>query len=82
MEDEARTWALPYLEEITTGGSPFGSDYDQFKAAFNKRFAPMDSAEAARDALKQLKQGRDSVVEYQAKFNQFTAQTEWSDADH
>ena len=32
--------------------------------------------------LKQLKQGKDSVVEYQAKFDQFTAQTGWSDADH
>ena len=47
MEDEAWTWALPYLEEITRGGSPFGGDYDQFIAAFNKHFAPMDSAEAA-----------------------------------
>src|SRR6201996_5214926 len=82
MEDEARTWALPYLEEIATGGGPFGGDYNQFVTVFNKCFAPMDSAEAARDALKSLKQGRDSVAEYQAKFDQFTAQTGWSDADH
>jgi len=47
MEDEARTWALPYLEEIANGGSPFGGNYDDFIAAFNKCFAPMDSAEAA-----------------------------------
>ena len=82
MEDEARTWALPYLEEIANGGSPFGRDYNQFIIAFNKCFALMDSTEAARDVLKQLKQGRDSMAEYQAKFDQFTAQTGWSDTDH
>src|ERR1700761_5101135 len=82
MEDEAQTWALPCLEEIANGGSPFGGDYIQFIVAFNKRFAPMDSAEAARDTLKQQKQGKDSVVEYKAKFDQFTAQTSCSDADH
>src|ERR1700761_8954796 len=82
MEDEARTWALPYLEEIASSGTPFGGDYNEFIRAFNKHFAPMDSAEAARDVLKSLKQGRDSVVEYQAKFDQFTNQTGWSDANH
>ena len=56
MEDEARTWALPHLEEIATGRSPFAADYAQFIVAFNKRFAPLDSTEAARDALKQIKQ--------------------------
>ena len=32
--------------------------------------------------LKHTKQGKNSVVEYQAWFDQFTAQTGWSDADH
>ena len=82
MEDKAHIWVLPYLEEIAQGGTPFGGDYDQFIMALNKRFVPMDSAEAAQDALKQLKQGKDSMAEYQAKFDQFTAQTGWSDADH
>lgn len=57
-------------------------DYDQFMVAFNKRFTLLDSAEAARDVLKQIKQGKGSVVEYQARFDQFTAQTGWSDGDH
>src|ERR1700761_1536380 len=82
MEDEVRTWALPYLEEIANSGTPFGGDYNQFITAFNKCFALMDSAEAVQDALKSLKQGKDSVAEYQAKFDQFTNQTSWSDADH
>src|ERR1700761_6328379 len=82
MEDEVRTWALPYLEEIANSGMLFGGNYNQFITAFNKCFALMDSAEAVRDTLKTLQQGKDSVAEYQAKFDQFTAQTGWSDADH
>ena len=82
MEDEARTWALLYLEEIANSGMPFGREYNEFITAFNKRFTPMDSAEAAQDVLKSLRQGKDSVAEYQAKFDQFTAQTGWSDTDH
>ena len=82
MEDEAQTWALPYLEDLSQGGSPFTGDYDNFVTAFNKHFVPHDSVETARDALKHIKQGKNSVVEYQAQFDQFTSQTGWSDADH
>ena len=32
--------------------------------------------------LKHIKQGKNSVAEYQARFDQFTTQTGWSDADH
>ena len=32
--------------------------------------------------LKQIKQGGSSVAEYQAKFDQYTAQTGWSNANH
>ena len=76
------TWALPHLELLSTGGNLFRGDYDQFVVAFNKRFAPLDSAEAVWDVLKQIKQGRSSVAEYQAKFDQYTAQTGWSNANH
>ena len=82
MEDKARTWALPYLEDLSQGGSPFTGDYDNFVAAFNKRFAPHDSTKTARDALKHIKQGKNSVAEYQARFDQFTSQTGWFNADH
>ena len=82
MEDEARTWALPYLENLSTGGSPFTGDDNNFVAALNKHFAPHDSTETVRDALKHIKQGKNSVAEYQARFNQFMSQTGWSNADH
>ena len=51
-------------------------------AAFNKQFAPHNSVETARDVLKHIKQGKNSVAEYQARFDQFTSQTGWSDTDH
>ena len=82
MEDEARTWALPYLELLAQGLLAFQGDYNQFVQAFLKRFTPLDTTEAARDALKALKQGKNSVVEYISRFDQYTGQTGWSDADH
>ena len=47
MEDKACTWALPYLEELAQGSSPFTGYYDNFVAAFNKCFVPHDSTETA-----------------------------------
>ena len=47
MEDEARTWALPYLELLAQGLLAFQGDYNQFVQAFLKRFAPLDTTEAA-----------------------------------
>ena len=82
MEEEARTWALPYLELLAQGLLAFQGDYSHFVQAFLKRFAPLDTTEAARDALKALKQGKNSVVEYISRFDQYTGQTGWSDADH
>ena len=82
MEEEARTWALPYLELLAQGLLAFQGDYSHFVQAFLKRFAPLNTTEAARDVLKALKQGKNSVVEYISRFDQYTGQTGWSDADH
>ena len=82
MEDEARTWALPYLETIASGRTPFSGLYQLFMEAFTKRFALLDTTEAAQEALKSLKQGKSSVAEYISKFDQYTGQTGWSPADH
>ena len=43
---------------------------------------PQDSQEVACEALKHIKQGKQTVVEYTSKFNQYTMQTGWLDADH
>ena len=82
MEDEACMWALPHLESMARRGMAFSNIYNYFVKAFSKRFAPLNTTEAARDALKALKQGKSSVAEYISKFDQFTQQTGWSDVDH
>jgi hypothetical protein len=82
MEGDAHTWALPYLEDVSHGNTLFRADWALFTDAFLKRFTPLDSSESARAALKTIKQGKGSMVEYIANFDQYTSQTGWSDADH
>jgi hypothetical protein len=82
MEGDARTWALPHLEELQHGRDPFGGIWQTFVDQFSRRFAPLDTAESAREALKKIRQGKGSVPEYMAQFDQHTGQTGWSDADH
>jgi hypothetical protein len=73
---------LPYLEDVSHGNTLFRADWALFTDAFLKRFAPLDSSESARAALKSIKQGKGSLAEYIANFDQYTSQTGWSDADH
>jgi hypothetical protein len=82
MEGDACTWALPYLEDVSHRNTPFQADWALFTNAFLKRFAPLDPSESAHAALKAIKQGKGSVVEYIANFDQYTSQTGWSDTDH
>ena len=82
MDEDACTWALPYLEELGRGKLPFKGSWVDFEAAFTQRFMPQDSQEVACKALKHIKQGKQTVVEYTSKFNQYTMQTGWLDADH
>ena len=82
MEEDVRTWALPYLEELGRGKQLFKGDWAKFEKAFTQRFMPQDSQEVAHEALKNIKQGKQMVAEYTSKFDQYTMQTGWSDADH
>ena len=82
MDKDAHTWALPYLEELGRGKLPFKGDWAEFEATFMQRFMPQDLQEVAHEALKNIKQGKQTVVEYMSKFDQYTMQTGWSDADH
>jgi hypothetical protein len=52
MEGDAHTWALPYLEEIQAGNMPFGGVWQTFLDHFTRRFAPLNTEDSARDALK------------------------------
>ena len=82
MDEDAHTWALPYLEELGRGKQPFKGDWVEFEKAFTQRFMPQDLQEVACEALKHIKQGKQTVAEYTSKFDQYTMQTGWSDADH
>ena len=48
---DARTWALPYLEELGRGRQPFKGDWAEFEKAFTQRFMPQDSQEVTRKAV-------------------------------
>jgi hypothetical protein len=72
----------PHLEELQHGRDPFGGIWQTFIDQFSRRFTPLDTAEAAREALKKIQQGKGSVPEYMAQFDQHTGQTGWSDANH
>jgi hypothetical protein len=47
MEGDAHTWALPHLEELQAGQNPFSGNWQAFVDQFTRRFAPLDTAEAA-----------------------------------
>jgi hypothetical protein len=70
------------LEELQHGWDPFGGIWQTFINQFSRRFAPLDTAEAAQEVLKKIRQGKGSVPEYMAQFDQHTGLTGWSDADH
>jgi hypothetical protein len=54
MESDARTWALPHLEELQHSQDPFGGIWQTFVDQFSRRFAPLDTAEAVQEALKKI----------------------------
>jgi hypothetical protein len=81
MEGDARTWALPYLEEIQAGNMPFGGVWQTFLDHFTRRFVPLNTEDSARDTLKRTRQNKGTVAEYMAMFNQYAGQTGWSPVD-
>jgi hypothetical protein len=81
MEGDACTWALPYLEELRTGAMPFAGLWATFIDHFSRRFAPLDTADSVRDALKKVRQKNGTVAEYTSLFDQYWAQTGWSLVD-
>jgi hypothetical protein len=81
MEGDARTWALPYLEEIQAGNMPFGGVWQTFLDHFTRHFAPLNTEDSARDVLKRTRQNKGTVAEYMAMFDQYAGQTGWSPVD-
>jgi hypothetical protein len=71
-------WALPVLEELRDGCNPYWGAWQEFEEQFTRRFIPLDLAQAVREALKKLKQGKLSMAEYKAKFDEQSGLTKWS----
>jgi hypothetical protein len=78
MSGKVRTWALPTLEELRDGRDPYRGVWQEFEEQFTCWFIPLDLAQAACEALKKLKQGKLSMAEYKAKFDEQSALTKWS----
>ena len=81
MEGDTRTWVLPALEKMGKGTVPYNCDWDDFMEEFTWWFIPLDPAEAAREAIKKLRQGNHSVAEYKARFDEHSGLTGWSQVD-
>ena len=47
MDEDARTWILPHLEELRRGTIPFGSSWQCFEREFIKQWIPQDMTESA-----------------------------------
>ena len=60
---------------------PYRGAWQEFEEQFTRRFIPLDLAQAAREALKKLKQGKMSVAKYKAKFDEQSSLTKWSQVD-
>ena len=81
IEGDAHMWCLPALEKLRQDKEPYDSRWSKFEDEFTKRFIPQDPGEATREALKCLYQGKCSVAEYKAKFEEHSSLTGWSKAD-
>ena len=77
MEGDTRTWCLPTLKKLRQDEEPYDGRWSKFEDEFTKRFIPQDPGEAAREALKCLYQGKRSMAEYKAKFEEHSSLTGW-----
>lgn len=64
LDGDARSWWR--TSELT-----IDTPWIEFRAAFTTRFTPPDSVNKARESLRKLKQGRNSVATYTAEFRRF-----------
>lgn len=78
LTDKARSWALPALEKIADGKQAY-SNWAEFDEAFRKRFEPVNVKKAAQEAIKALKQGKLSVEQYKARFDEQSPRTGYPD---
>ncbi|KAG2022266.1 pyranose dehydrogenase [Coprinopsis cinerea AmutBmut pab1-1] len=92
MQGDAANWASRFLQQIVDHDAaeekdkaskpwPFNGSWPEFTTQFNARFQPADDKEAAQQELDNLAQGRSSVAQFAAKFQEIFARTGLSEED-
>ncbi|KAF5356504.1 hypothetical protein D9757_014231 [Collybiopsis confluens] len=86
LEGDAAIWATPIAENISAHTSNHNvpltyPNWADFRAAFTARFKTADPVTDAKNMLKALYQGKNSVAAYAATFKQYSERTGYSDTD-
>ena len=81
LQDDAAIWATPYLESLTNLQPVFNDNWEEFTTAFRLRFETTDEKVDAKETLRKLWQGKNTVAEYLAKFKELSGRTGYSTAD-
>lgn len=87
LEGDAAIWATPISENISqvAGNVPgvtlLYPTWNTFRDAFKGRFETVNAEVDAKQALKYLWQGKNSVASYAATFKQYASRTGYSDKD-
>ncbi|KIK54793.1 hypothetical protein GYMLUDRAFT_249147 [Collybiopsis luxurians FD-317 M1] len=87
LKGDTAIWATPIAENITQvnnwtqGVTLTYPDWNTFKAAFKAHFETADVVVDAKESLKHLWQGRNTVTHYTATFKQHASCTGYSDED-
>src|ERR1700712_2183014 len=77
LRDDAGTWITPYAEERIT---PTWNTWAGFKKELQSQFGVIDAKGEARIRLKNVKQGKRSVIEYWNEFRLVASEAELDDS--
>jgi hypothetical protein len=75
MSDTAGNWGSRYLKDMNAGNTPF-ADWAAFETVFNTRWLSANDKAEALAALETLKQGKRTVAEYSAEFQDLCSRTD------
>ena len=78
MEGPASEWARPAKDLLGEGETPFEGSWATFREQFKIRFESANEQVEAKKKLRGLYQGRSTVPEYAARFQQLTSLTDYS----
>ena len=77
MDSEAGDWATPYREMMGDQKVPFNGKWSECEDEFKKRFSVIAVEDAACAELKKVRQGKGTVVQYKAQFEQYADKSKY-----